>query len=58
MNLLKILKEGADQRLAGRKDTDKILNHWIELNRHSSKKMKALISSKTTKSNSGVYGYF
>ena len=37
MNLLKILKEGAEQRLAGRKDTDKILNHWIELNRHSSK---------------------
>ena len=37
MNLLKILKEGAEQRLAGRKDTDTILNHWIELNRYSSK---------------------
>ena len=37
MNLLIILKEGAEQRLAGRKDTETILNDWIELNRQSSK---------------------
>ena len=37
MKLLKILKEGVEQGLAGRKDTETILNDWIELNRQSSK---------------------
>ena len=37
MNLLIILKEGVEQRLAGRKDTETILNDWFELNRQSSK---------------------
>ena len=32
MDLLKKLKEGAEQRLAGRKETETILNEWIELN--------------------------
>lgn len=37
MNLSKILKEEAEQRLAGLRDTETILNDWIELNQQSPK---------------------